>query len=58
MTFSSHPSAGVLVLCGPFHIDGKPTAPSNAEFAADLRRRDPSWGVWDLGEVTTLAEQP
>lgn len=48
---------GVLVLYGPFHIGGKPTAPSNAAFDADLRRRDPRWGVRDLGEVTALAEQ-
>lgn len=48
---------GVLVLYGPFHIDGKATAPSNAVFDADLRHRDPSWGVRDLGQVTALAEQ-
>jgi hypothetical protein len=50
-------SSGVLVLYGPFHIDGKATAPSNAVFDADLRHRDPSWGVRELGMVTALAEQ-
>jgi hypothetical protein len=50
-------SAGVLVLYGPFHIDGKPTAESNAVFDADLRRRDPSWGVRDVRDVGALAER-
>jgi SAM-dependent methyltransferase len=49
--------SGVLVLYGPYHIDGKPTAASNADFDADLRRRDPRWGVRDLAEVTALAER-
>ncbi len=48
---------GVLVLYGPFHVGGKPTAPSNAAFDADLRRRDPSWGVRHLEDVSALAAQ-
>lgn len=47
---------GLLVLYGPFAIDGQHTAPSNAAFDADLRRRDPSWGVRDLPEVAAVAE--
>jgi len=42
---------GVLVVYGPFKIEGAHTAPSNAAFDLDLRRRDPSWGVRDLADV-------
>ena len=49
--------AGVLVTYGPYHVGGKATAPSNAAFDEDLRRRNPSWGVRDLGEVEALAAQ-
>jgi SAM-dependent methyltransferase len=48
---------GVLVLYGPFHMGGQPTAPSNAEFDLDLRRRDPSWGVRDLEAVIALGAE-
>ena len=44
-------AAGVLVLYGPYRIGGAHTAPSNAAFDADLRARDPSWGVRDLEAV-------
>jgi hypothetical protein len=37
-----------LVLYGPWHIGGRPTAPSNAVFDEDLRARDPAWGVRHL----------
>ena len=51
------PSGGPLVLYGPYRRDGAHTAPSNAAFDADLRARDPSWGVRDLESVETLASQ-
>ncbi len=46
---------GVLVLYGPYRRDGAHTAPSNAAFDAQLRGRDPSWGVRDLEAVQALA---
>jgi SAM-dependent methyltransferase len=48
---------GIMVLYGPFHIGGKPTADSNAAFDQRLRATDPSWGVRHLEDVTALAEQ-
>ncbi len=46
-----------LVLYGPFKRDGEHTAPSNAAFDAQLRRRNPAWGVRDLDDVVELARQ-
>lgn len=46
---------GRLFLYGPFRRDGRHTAPSNAEFDASLRERDPSWGVRDMADVTAAA---
>ncbi|MEM1106962.1 MAG: DUF938 domain-containing protein [Pseudomonadota bacterium] len=40
---------GRLMLYGPFARQGE-IAPSNAAFSADLKRRDPAWGVRDLDE--------
>jgi SAM-dependent methyltransferase len=46
---------GKLILYGPFIIEGVHTAPSNAAFDADLRSRNPEWGVRDSLEVSALA---
>ncbi|MEM6929022.1 MAG: DUF938 domain-containing protein [Myxococcota bacterium] len=46
---------GTLWLYGPFLQSDVPTAPSNLQFDASLRRRDPTWGIRDLDEVTRLA---
>ncbi|PMR70811.1 DUF938 domain-containing protein [Halomonas heilongjiangensis] len=51
------PQGGVLYLYGPFRREGHPTAPSNAAFDADLRARDPRWGIRELGAVTAEAER-
>jgi SAM-dependent methyltransferase len=49
------PAGGVLYLYGPYRIDGRHTAPSNAEFDAYLRGQNAAWGIRDLGDVTALA---
>jgi SAM-dependent methyltransferase len=50
-------SDGLLFLYGPFRERGMHTAAGNAAFDADLRARNPSWGVRDLDEITALAGQ-
>lgn len=46
---------GILFLYGPYRRFGAHTAPSNAAFDADLRTRDPEWGLRDIEEVVALA---
>lgn len=48
-------SGGLLVTYGPYRIAGEPFAPSNAAFDADLRSRDPSWGIRVLADVQAEA---
>ena len=43
--------AGILFLYGPFMLGGTHTAASNAAFDADLKRRDPRWGVRDVDDL-------
>jgi SAM-dependent methyltransferase len=47
---------GLLVMYGPFRIDGQHTAPSNQAFDDTLRERDVRFGVRDLEAVVALAE--
>ena len=47
--------AGRLFVYGPFKRDGAHTAPSNAEFDASLRARNPDWGVRDTRDLAALA---
>jgi len=48
-------SGAPLMLYGPFRQAGVPTAPSNEAFDADLRARNPAWGLRDLDAVTAAA---
>ena len=45
----------VLYLYGPYHVTGRPTAPSNLDFDANLRARNPAWGLRDVEAVQTEA---
>lgn len=46
---------GRLVVYGPFIVDGEPTSPGNLAFDADLRARDPAWGLRRLGDLIATA---
>jgi SAM-dependent methyltransferase len=46
---------GLLFLYGPFHRNGRATSPGNAVFDAELRRRNPAWGVRHLEDVVAIA---
>ena len=50
------PAGGPLFLYGPFLRPDVETAPGNLAFDADLKRRDPRWGLRDLVEVAGEAE--
>ena len=46
---------GRLIVYGPFLIDGIATAPGNLAFDADLRQRNPAWGLRSLADVEGAA---
>jgi SAM-dependent methyltransferase len=46
---------GRLVLYGPYLEDEVPTAPGNRAFDADLRERNPAWGLRRRDDVLTQA---
>ncbi|MGC4087146.1 MAG: DUF938 domain-containing protein [Polyangiaceae bacterium] len=48
---------GVLVVYGPFRLNGAHTAASNEAFDADLRSRDVRFGVRDAEAVIEFAER-
>jgi hypothetical protein len=48
-------SDGLVFLYGPFREGGVHTSAGNAAFDADLRARDPSWGIRDLDDITAVA---
>lgn len=48
-------AGGLLAIYGPFIEAGVPTAPSNLAFDADLRARDPAWGLRRLDDVRQAA---
>jgi len=47
---------GLLLLYGPYLVDGEPVAPGNLAFDADLRARNPAWGLRRLADVLMQAE--
>jgi SAM-dependent methyltransferase len=46
---------GRLVLYGPMVVDGETLMPGNQAFDADLRQRDPAWGLRRLGALQAEA---
>ena len=46
---------GLLITYGPYLLDTEPTAPSNLAFDADLRARNPGWGIRRLADVAETA---
>lgn len=49
------PANGPLYLYGPYRQHDVPLAASNAVFDDSLRRRNPKWGLRELGAVAELA---
>lgn len=49
-------SRGLFVLYGPFARNGVQSAPSNAEFDASLRARDPGMGIRDVERLDRLGD--
>lgn len=46
---------GLLIIYGPFNEGGRFTGPGNAAFDADLRLRNPAWGLRDREDIDDLA---
>jgi SAM-dependent methyltransferase len=51
------PSGGPLILYGPWLKQDIETAPSNLNFDADLKARDPQWGLRSVEELASAAEE-
>ena len=49
------PPGGPLFLYGPYYRSGETPAPSNVAFDADLRARNPDWGIRHLDDVERAA---
>lgn len=49
------PEGGVLFLYGPYIVSDVETAPSNLAFDADLKFRNPAWGLRHLDDVAASA---
>ena len=48
---------GQLIVYGPFIVAGRLTSESNQAFDADLRQRNPTWGLRSLETIEAAAEQ-
>lgn len=51
------PAGGKLILYGPWIVEGTPTAASNLAFDADLKRRNPAWGLRKVEDLAFEAEK-
>ena len=49
--------AAPLILYGPWLKADVPTAPSNLAFDADLKRRDPTWGLRNVEDFAAAANE-
>lgn len=49
------PLGGRLIVYGPWLAGDLPTAPSNLDFDADLKRRNPAWGLRRVEEFASAA---
>ena len=49
------PTNGPLILYGPWLKDGIETAPSNLDFDANLKQRDPRWGLRRVEDFAAAA---
>lgn len=47
---------GQLITYGPYRVRGEPISPGNQAFDADLRARNPAWGLRWLHDVAEQAE--
>ena len=48
---------GKLILYGPWAVEGIRTAPSNLAFDADLKRRNPAWGLRKVEDFVAEAKK-
>lgn len=48
-------AGGTLMLYGPYRVGGEHVAQGNVDFDADLRSRNPEWGIRDLEVVAEQA---
>lgn len=48
---------GVLITYGPYLEAATPTAAGNLAFDADLRSRNPAWGLRELAQVALVAKE-
>lgn len=51
------PAGGVLILYGPWLKDDIETAASNLSFDADLKRRNPEWGLRRVEDFAAMASE-
>ena len=51
------PVGGILYLYGPYKRHGEHTAPSNQAFDQSLRAQNPEWGVRNLEDVVSVAQE-